>query len=72
MTEEELIIVASEETVTETTEPIQVIVVESRPFLTTSFADYTVTEGLLLTLLLVVIVSKVLKFAKGCFAWLLS
>lgn len=79
MTEEELNLeTTSEEStgdaVTELTvsEPMQVIVVDSRPFLTTPFSEYSVTEGLLLTLVLIVLVSQVIKFVKGCFAWLLS
>ena len=42
-----------------------------RPFLTTDFEDYTVTEGLLLSLLLCVIVGKCLKMLKEGFSWLL-
>jgi len=62
------------ETVIEVTipEPMAVTVVDTRPFFTTPFTEYTVTEGLLLSILLVIVVSKVLKFAKGCFAWLFS
>ena len=44
---------------------------EDRPFLTTDFEDYTVTEGLLLSLLLCVIVGKCIKMLKEGFSWLL-
>lgn len=40
------------------------------PMLTTSFQDYTVTEGLLLALLLSVFISACVKMLKGGFAWL--
>ena len=41
-----------------------------RPLLTTRFEDYTVTEGLLLLLLLSVFVSACVRMLKGGFAWL--
>lgn len=47
-------------------------VVEDHPLLTTDFADYTVTEGLLLALLLCLIGSWCIKMLKGGFSWLLS
>lgn len=40
------------------------------PALTTPFEDYTVTEGLLLLLLLSVFVAACMKMLKGGFAWL--
>lgn len=40
------------------------------PMLTTSFQEYTVTEGLLLALLLSVFISACVKMLKGGFAWL--
>ena len=40
------------------------------PLMTTPFDDYTVTEGLLLLLLLSVFVSACVKLLKGGFAWL--
>jgi len=46
--------------------------VEVHPLLTTDFADYTVTEGLLLALLLCLIGSWCIKMLKGGFSWLLS
>lgn len=45
---------------------------ESRPLLTTSFSDYTVTEGLLLLLLLSVFLSACYKLLRGGFQWLRS
>ena len=42
-----------------------------RPFLTTSFEDYTVTEGLLLAVLLSLFVSALVKLIKEGFYWLL-
>lgn len=41
-----------------------------RPFLTTDFADYTVTEGLLLLLLVLAVVMICVKMLKGGFYWL--
>lgn len=41
------------------------------PALETPFEDYTVTEGLLLLLLVLVIVSWCVKMIKGGFSWLL-
>ena len=55
------------------TEVIQVIeaVELDRPFMTTSFEDYTVTEGLLLLLLLFLFVKEfILNPLKGVFSWL--
>lgn len=40
------------------------------PMLTTPFEDYTVTEGLLLLLLLSVFAAACVKMLKGGFAWL--
>ncbi len=42
----------------------------AHPMLTTSFQEYTVTEGLLLALLLSVFISACVKMLKGGFAWL--
>ena len=44
--------------------------VADHPMLTTPFDDYTVTEGLLLLLLLSVLLSACAKLLKGGFAWL--
>lgn len=54
--------------VMEQAEPI--IIVEDRPFLTTSFEDYTVTEGLMLALLMAVFMAVLWQLLKGGIAWL--
>ena len=61
----------------EQAEPVQEIiqVIEivdiDRPLMTTSFDDYTVTEGLLLLLLLFLFVKEfIIKPLKGVFSWL--
>ena len=54
-------------------EVIQVIEITDldRPLMTTNFEDYTVTEGLLLLLLLFLFVKEfILKPLKGGFSWL--
>lgn len=53
-------------------DPVTVVgeVVQERPFLTTSFEEYSVTEGLLLMLLLALFVSLCWKMLKGGFYWL--
>ena len=43
---------------------------DSRLFLTTPFEEYTVTEGLLLMLLLLALVAVCVKLVKGGFSWL--
>ena len=45
---------------------------EDHPLLTTNFEDYTVAEGLLLSLLLCVVGSWCVRMIKGGFSWLLS
>lgn len=57
------------EDVTETVEVVEVTP-ESRPFMTTDFADYTVTEGLLLILVLLIFLQACAKLVKGGFSWL--
>lgn len=42
-----------------------------RPFLETEFADYTVTEGLLLLLVLILFISALARVVRRCFSWLL-
>lgn len=68
---EELVTETETETedVTETVEVVEVTP-ESRPFMTTDFADYTVTEGLLLILVLLVFLQACAKIVKGGFSWL--
>lgn len=52
----------SSSVVSSTVETVEVTTDTSRPFLSTSFGDYTVTEGLLLAILLTLIVSGLLHF----------
>lgn len=52
----------SSSAVSSTVETVEVTTDTSRPFLSTSFSDYTVTEGLLLAILLTLIVSGLLHF----------
>lgn len=42
----------------------------ARLFLTTPFEEYTVTEGLLLLIVLLAVVSICIKAVKGGFSWL--
>lgn len=49
---------------------IMPLVDETRLFLSTAFEDYTVTEGLLLSLLLCVFAATVIKLLKEGFYWL--
>lgn len=44
--------------------------VADHPLMTTPFEDYTVTEGLLLLLLLSVFLAACVKLLKGGFSWL--
>lgn len=53
----------------ETTEIMQVVV-EDRPLMTTDFASYTVTEGLLLLIFLLMVIKLCLKMVKEGFSWL--
>lgn len=50
-----------------TVETVGVPADSSRPALTTSFKDYTVSETLLLLILLSILVIAVIKFIKGVF-----
>ena len=52
------------------TAEIMEVTPESRPFMTTDFADYTVTEGLLLILVLLIFLQACAKLVKGGFSWL--
>lgn len=45
---------------------------DDHPLLTTEFEDYTVAEGLLLSLFLCVVGSWCVRMVKGGFSWLLS
>ena len=51
-------------------EVIETVGVTERPFMTTSFEEYTVVEGLLLVILLSLIVGWCLKLLRGGFSWL--
>ncbi len=42
-----------------------------RPFLTTPLNEYTVTEGLLLLILFVLVIKILIDIVKGGFYWLL-
>lgn len=53
---------------TETTEVVEVSA--DRPFLSTPLDDYTVTEGLLLMILLCFVLQFVFRILKGGFSWL--
>lgn len=44
--------------------------VVSHPFFTTSFSDYTVSEGLSLLILLVLLLCILIKCIKEAFSWL--
>lgn len=43
---------------------------DTHDFLTTSFSEYTVTEGLLLSILLCIIGQWAIKWIRGAFTWL--
>lgn len=72
MTEEELIVqeMLPEGEQLEVIETMEVAVDTSRPFLTTPFEDYTVTEGLLFSMLLLAFLMLCIKVVKGGFSWL--
>lgn len=61
---------ASSEEVVQLLTEIRDTLQEDRPLLTTNFNDYTVTEGLLLSLLLCVVGGWCVKMLKGGFSWL--
>lgn len=72
MTEDENVVI--EETTVVLDEPVEVILVDvadERSFMSTPLNDYTVTEGLLLLILLMMIVKFVAKAVKEGFRWLL-
>lgn len=48
-----------------------VTVALERPFLTTNFSDYTVTEGLLLFILLAIFAIVVIRILRRGFRWLI-
>ena len=64
----------SEETPETSSEPVTyevTVTSEPRPFLTTDFADYSVSEGLLLLLLLLAFISGTYNILRRAFSWLL-
>ena len=58
------------EDLTTTMDEVVVSVIQERPFLTTNFNEYSVTEGFLLLLLLAAFVAVCFKLLKGGFYWL--
>lgn len=74
MTENETVEEIVQETVSadpsQTAETIETTAVPDHPFLTTDFSDYSVSEGLLLLLLLFAVISFCVKLLKGGFYWL--
>lgn len=47
-----------------------VTIVDTRPFMTTHLDDYTVTEGLLLLILLLLVIKWIIGIVKEGFYWL--
>ena len=47
------------------------VTTESRPFLSTDFSDYSVSEGLLLCIFLVLLVNAIFRILRRGFSWLL-
>lgn len=48
----------------------EVVELPERPFFTTPFEEYTVTEGLLLLLVVVLVIRWITGMLKGGFSWL--
>ena len=48
----------------------EVVDVPDRPFFTTPFEEYTVTEGLLLLLVVLLVIRWIIGMLKGGFSWL--
>lgn len=48
----------------------EMVVVPDRPFLTTPFEEYTVTEGFCLIFFVGAVVAICIKILKGGFSWL--
>ena len=53
-------------------EPVAVTVIDHRPFLSTPLNDYTVTEGLLLLIGVILFINMLGRALKEGFAWLKS
>lgn len=56
----------------EVMETVEVVEVAARDFLTTPLDQYTVTEGLLLVIVLILFFKEISKSLKEGFYWLLS
>ena len=56
----------------EVLETVEVVEVAARDFLTTPLDQYTVTEGLLLVIVLILFFKEISKSLKEGFYWLLS
>ena len=69
MNEEEMILEV-DDTGTELTEPVAVTVIDHRPFLSTPLNDYTVIEGLLLLIVLILFFQMLGRTLKEGFSWL--
>lgn len=61
-----------EVTVVDLPEPLAVTVVDHRPFFSTPLDDYTVTEGLLLLIFMILFINWLGRALKEGFAWLKS
>lgn len=56
----------------EPTEEVTMEVHVDRPMMTTPFEEYTITEGLLLLLVVLVFIAGCVKMLRGGLSWLLS
>lgn len=54
----------------ELTETVIAEVVDDRLFMTTPIDEYTVSEGLLLLIFLILVLNLVIRIVKGAFWWL--
>ena len=70
MIEEELA-QTSEVVVVDLPEPVAVTVIDHRPFLYTPLDDYTVSEGLLLLIVVILFLNMLGRALKEGFSWLL-
>ena len=70
MNEEEVVQV-SEVAVVELPEPVAVTVIDHRPFFSTPLDDYTVSEGLLLLIAVILFLNLLGRALKEGFSWLL-
>ena len=67
-------VLAVEDTGTEVVETFEGTIVEvvdlDRPFMTTPFSEYSVSEGLLLLIVLLTVIQMCMRIIKGGFWWL--